>query len=597
MIVASLLAILAVIGSMIRYQLNSTESQIRSQGLSLVGVLSRLPYQQLASPGPGLGPIQIVYQSHPTDEFAYAAVVNTEGQPVQAAASAGIAIPPATLPITPGNASGERLALLPGTGTPIIEFYAPLWSEGTVAGHIRLGYYQPSGTIPLAQVPLLASVAFPIFLLTPLFYLLLQREIMPLKSASRELQKQLEDGRFGQLKLKVSGEFGEFIQRFSTFMDRAQARINELESIRTRSEVSQKMLSYKRERVEAVLQAHPDMFLVLDETGIPTIVSDKLLALLDLSKDSVVDHRTYSWCQDPKLTEFLVQCGETNRAGYVAGTVEFTPNTAPDRTVEISAYPLFSPKDKTVVLGTLVIFRDVTSFMAAKRSQGEFVAHIAHELKTPLNVLATYSEALQDEQGTNESFRVEAYNVIHDEVERLSGLISNLLSITQIQMGNTLIDRRRVRLGDLLEDALENVSRSSHDKGIEFSLDIQRNLPALSIDKDLFRVAINNLLTNAIKYSQDGGSVLLSAEEDGDSLFIRVKDTGIGIAPEEQERIFEKFYRSDQEEVRAQTGHGLGLSLAKEIIELHRGRLTVKSAPGDGTEFTIVLGRHSGAIL
>ncbi len=597
MIAASLLAIVAVVGTMIRYQHDLTEAQIRSQGLSLAGVLSRLSYEQLTSSSSSLGPIQVVYQSQRTDEFAYATVTDRAGRPASAAASPGIVVPAGTLPVTPTNVAGERLTLLPGSGKPVIEFYAPLWSEGKVAGHIRLGYYQPSAMVPLARVPLLASVAFPVFLLTPFFYLLLKREITPLKKASFELQKQMENGHFKQLEVKVSGEFGDFIQRFNIFMERARTRINELEAVSSKAEVSQKMLSYKRERVEAVLQAHPDMFLVLDETGIPAIVSDKLLGLLDLSRHDVIDQRPSVWCKDPEVTEFLLRCGDANVPGYLSATMVFTPETAPESTIEVSAYPLFSPKNKAIVLGTLVIFRDATESIAVKRGQGEFVAHIAHELKTPLNVLSTYSETLQEEEGKDENFRVEAYNVIHDEVERLSGLISNLLSITQIEMGNMVIDRQRVRIGDLLEDALENVSRSEKQRGIDFQLDLQRDLPSLALDKNLFRVAINNLLTNAIKYSDENGTVVLSAEFNDDAFIIRVKDSGIGIAPEDQARIFDKFYRSETEEVRSRPGHGLGLSLVREIVALHQGSIQVESAPGKGTEFTIVLGKKSGALL
>lgn len=597
MIAASLLVIAAVVGTMIRFQEKSTEAQIRSQGLSLAGVLSRLSYDKLVSSRPGMGPIEVVYQSQRTDEFAYATVVDRAGVSLSVAASPGVAVPPAALPVTPLNAPGERKTRLPGSGKPIIEFYAPLWSEGSVAGHVRLGYYQPSAMIPVAKLPLFASVAFPVFLLTPLFYLLLKREVAPLQKASDELHQQLADGRFKQLEVKISGEFGEFIQRFNFFMERAQARINELESIKHKTEVSQKMLSYRRERIEAVIQAHPDMFLVLDETGIPTMVSDKLLGLLGISRDSVIDQRPSIWCKNDKVAEFLLRCGDTNAPGYISATMHFNPDTAPDRAIEISAYPLFSPKDKAVVLGTLVIFRDVTGSLAAKRTQGEFVAHIAHELKTPLNVLATYSEALQEEDGADESFRVEAYNVIHDEVERLSGLISNLLSITQIEMGNMTLNRQRVRLRDLLEDALENVSRAEQTKGIEFQLNLQQDLPALALDKSLFRVAINNLLTNAIKYSEDKGTVILSAEATDSSVLIRVKDFGVGISPDDQPRIFEKFFRSEADEVRSRPGHGLGLSLTYEIVALHQGNIAVDSAPGQGSEFTIVLGKQPGATL
>ncbi len=597
MLLASLLAIAAVVGTLIRHQQISTEAQIRSQGLSLAGVLSRLSYEKLTSSVSPMGPIQVVYQSQRTDEFAYATVTDRAGVTVSAAASPGVVVPPAVLPVTPGQVAAERRTRLPGSDKPVLEFYAPLWSGDKVAGHIRLGYYQPSGMVPLAQLPLLASVAFPVFLLTPLFYLLLKREISPLKQASLQLQDRIEEGRFNQLEVKISGEFGDFINRFSDFMERAQARINELEAISAKAEVSQKMLSYKRERVEAVLQAHPDMFLVLDEAGIPTVVSDKLLGVLDLSRDAVIDQKPSVWCKEAKVTEFLLRCADTNGPGYISATMGFSPESAPTRSFEVSAYPLFSPKDKAIVLGTLVVFRDVTGTIAAKRSQGEFVAHIAHELKTPLSVLSTYSEALQEEEGEDESFRVEAYNVIHDEVERLSGLISNLLSITQIEMGNMVIDRQRVRLGELLEDALENVSRSDKSKGIDFKLNLQRDLPVVALDKNLFRVAVNNLLTNAIKYSKESGIVTLSAEWNGDSVFIRVKDNGVGIAPQDQARIFDKFYRSEADEVRSKPGHGLGLSLTREIISLHQGTVLVNSTPGEGTEFTIVLDNKSGAVL
>jgi nitrogen fixation/metabolism regulation signal transduction histidine kinase len=597
MIAASLLVIAAVVGTMTRHQQDTTEAQIRSQGLSLAGVLSRLSYEKLTSPVSGMGPIQVVYQSQRTDEFAYATVTDRAGVTVSAAASPGVVVPPAVLPVTPGRVPAERSTRLPGSGKTVIEFYAPLWSGDAIAGHVRLGYYQPSALVPLAQVPLLASVALPVFLLTPFFYLLLKREISPLKQASIELRNQIEEGRFKQLDVKISGEFGDFLHRFSDFMDRAHARINELEAIGAKAEVSQKMLSYKRERVEAVLQAHPDMFLVLDEAGIPVIVSDKLLGLLGLPRDAVIDQKPSAWCKDPKITEFLLRCADPNGPGYISSTMGFSPESAPDRSIEVGAYPLFSPRDKAIVLGTLVIFRDVTGTIAARRSQGEFVAHIAHELKTPLSVLSTYSEALQEDEGKDESFRIEAYNVIHDEVERLSGLISNLLSITQIEMGNMVIDRQRVRIGDLLKDALDNVSRSDKDRKIDFELNLQRDLPALALDKNLFRVAVNNLLTNAIKYSKEGGTVTLSAECNSDSVFIRVKDTGVGITPHDQARIFDKFFRSEAEEVRSKPGHGLGLPLSREIIALHQGDILVSSTPGEGTEFTIVLGKESGAIL
>jgi len=121
-------------------------------------------------------------------------------------------------------------------------------------------------------------------------------------------------------------------------------------------------------------------------------------------------------------------------------------------------------------------------------------------------------------------------------------------------------------------------------------------MSTIFVDKDLLRIAITNLLTNAIKYTKAGGRVTLFAEEDDRSIRINVNDTGVGISPADQKHIFLKFFRSDNEEVRKKPGHGLGLPLAKSIIELHHGSLTVESAPGEGSLFTIHFTKGGGFV-
>ena len=185
---------------------------------------------------------------------------------------------------------------------------------------------------------------------------------------------------------------------------------------------------------------------------------------------------------------------------------------------------------------------------------------------------------------------MEAANVINDEVERLSDLINNLLSITKIEMGSLGLDRQRVRVVEFLADAFETIRRSAPEE-LQFEVDIPREMSALLLDKDLMRVAVNNLLTNAIKYNQPNGKVTLQATETEDAVLIQVIDTGIGISSDDCEQIFDKFYRSEDEAVRRRSGHGLGLSLAREIVQLHHGTLDVESIVGQGTTFTLRLGK------
>ena len=171
-----------------------------------------------------------------------------------------------------------------------------------------------------------------------------------------------------------------------------------------------------------------------------------------------------------------------------------------------------------------------------------------------------------------------------------------MLNITKMETGSLSLERQRVRLRDLLKDVFNHISKSGGAGELEFDLLLPRKLSAIAVDKDLLRIALNNLLANAIKYSEPGGKVSLSASETVDAIEIRVTDTGLGVAPEDQERIFERFYRSDDENTRKRGGHGLGLSLAKDIVELHHGRLSVESTLGEGAEFIITLHKEAGLV-
>lgn len=593
MISASLIVIGLIVGLLFNYQQKTREAEIRSQGVSMVRLLAEVPYGQLVPDEGRQGILQVMYQSQHHSEFAYGVVVDTKGNPRAQVSLPGIIIPDVKPTMTPDSRLSERTLALGDSGRTLLEFEAPLIKQGELAGHIRLGYFRPGYGLSYEQIPFFATLSLPIFLLTPLFYFLIRREIKPVSRASHKIQNLIEEGRFNQLQIHASGELGEFMQRFNQFINYTRGRIEDLESEQSKLLTSAKILSYKRSRIETVLHALPDAIMVLDESGGVSFVNDKLASLLGVSREEVLAHKADQWCRNPQVLAYLSRHETQVLGGYAAESMEFSPDNATDKTIQVTSYLIFSQKSAYAAVGTLVLFRDVTAEALAKRSRGEFVAHVAHELKSPLNVLAMYSEALQGEDGNSAEFRVEAINVINDEVERLASLINNLLNITKIEMGSLSIDRKWVRMRDLLQDAFENITRSGRDKDIQLHLELPKDMSSVSVDKDLLRVAVNNLLTNAIKYNKPGGRVTLSADESEQEISIRVRDTGIGIAPAEQQRIFDKFYRSEEESVRLQSGHGLGLALAREIVLLHHGTLSVASTPGEGTEFTIELNKET----
>ncbi len=590
MIVASLVVMGLIVFVSFSYQLDTRLIQARSQGVGLARVLGGMAWDELIPENGRQGVLQALRQGQSNPDFAYAAVVDLQGTAASSISAPGVIIPNQPMPDDPTAWLGERQIYSPSGQLSFLEFHAPVFSNSDLRGYVRLGYFQPKFDFHYQDLPFFGTLTLPVFLLTPLFYFLLRRETQPLRKMNENLEQLLVGSTTQQIELHPSGELGDFMQRFNEFINSAQQRIKLLENEQNGLLTSSKLLSYQNSKIESILQTLPEAILIIDEVGCVTYVNDKIAALLGKSQQSILGKKAQQWCQDPKLTAYLSHlCGTSQQVGYNSDSIYLTPPNDPEKQLEVKTYPLFSPKDGSHLLGTMVVIRDCTEERLARQNRGEFIAQMAHEIKTPLNVLAMYSESLLGEDGNSETFRIEALNVIHDEVERLSNLINNMLAISKFELDGITMHRQRVRIGELLQDTFKNISQSGRGKDLKFEIDLPREMKAINVDKDLLRIAITNLLTNAIKYNKPGGSVTLSAKELNNAIEINVSDTGVGISSDDQHKIFDKFYRSEDDRVRAQTGHGLGLSLVQQIIQTHHGKLSVVSEYDQGSTFTIRL--------
>ena len=588
MIGGSLLVVAIMVVVLAHYRQTADLNRIRAQGLSLAQLVSEVPFEQLLAEQ-SQNTLRIVYQSQPESDLAYAAVVNIEGMPLAQITAPGVVLPAVNGASKPGAWIGERDAIL-STGAEVIEYYAPLLAAAEHKGYIRIGYLRPSLTVNLNELPFMASLALPVFLLTPLFYFLLRREIRPLRQTHQQvLQLTSDTGRF---KRTTGDEFSDFAENFNDFFKMATGKIAQLENERSSMLASSKILDYKFNKFEAMLEAIPDALIVLDESGTVIFANSKLRPVIGVAASDVLSRPLGSWCDNSELFSFVSRCQNSKRVAVSPVHIALQQGEL-RRRISASAHPMFAEGDQHKPLGRLIVLRDSSKEAAAEASRDEFIAHISHELKTPLHTMGVYIEELQGGAGDDEAFRVEGLNVLHDETERMADLINNFLSITKIENGSLAIDRQRVRLGDLLNDALACVRRSEKGKDIKFIADIPNEIGAVAIDKNLMRVAINNLLTNAIKYNRPGGSVVVALEELQESVRISVKDSGIGIASADKARIFDKFYRSESAAVRASTGHGLGLALVRDIVNLHNGKISVNSEVDHGAEFTIEFYKES----
>ena len=222
-----------------------------------------------------------------------------------------------------------------------------------------------------------------------------------------------------------------------------------------------------------------------------------------------------------------------------------------------------------------------------KRREYAFrVQAIAHEIKTPLTAIQGSSEIISD-QLVPEDQRNLIAGMIHKESKRLTDILHTFLDVERMASGSLDIQKRSVDLPGLCEDVLDRAKLYAARKQIR----IDSALPPISVsaDPDLLSFAIYNLLTNAVKYSPKRTTVSLSATEQGDHVCISVVDQGSGIAPADQRKIFERFYRAGRDQSEKEEGTGIGLALVKEIVSQHDGRIEVDSREGGGSRFTIVL--------
>ncbi len=240
----------------------------------------------------------------------------------------------------------------------------------------------------------------------------------------------------------------------------------------------------------------------------------------------------------------------------------------------------------------VVLIRDVSQQVRAERAREEFITQVTHELRTPLTNIRAYTETLSSGMFDDPKVITECYNVITKETRRLSRLVEDVLSISQMEVGTIDLQVSDVDLKALLSEGIRDVRGLSDEKNIDIQLELPAKMEPLQGDRDKLAVVMNNLLGNAIKYTPEHGQILVTCNFAADTAVVSVKDNGIGIAPEDHDRIFEKFQRADDREVLNQTGTGIGLFTAREIVRRHRGEIELVSEKGVGSTFIVHLPRQ-----
>ncbi len=226
------------------------------------------------------------------------------------------------------------------------------------------------------------------------------------------------------------------------------------------------------------------------------------------------------------------------------------------------------------------------SLEKAEENRLHYMADIAHELRTPLTAIQGTIEAMQDKILPLDE---EQLDNLHSQTDLLNRLVNDLRLLSMAETGHLKLDLKRVNPGELIRQTLESMKPLAAQKKITLQLDILKDLPECLLDTDRFAQIINNLLSNAIRYTPEGGTITAKLASLQNTLELSITDTGSGIPAEDLPHVFDRFYRADRSRSRASGGAGLGLAIVKHLVEAHGGRITVTS-PVDsshGTRFEI----------
>ncbi len=349
----------------------------------------------------------------------------------------------------------------------------------------------------------------------------------------------------------------------------------------------EKIMAEQR-KSEAILQSIDDGLLVVNADYDVINMNPTAEWVLEIRRDEVEGHHVLEALRNERLFQ---QIRETIESGEKSAPSEPGDTLTVEREGDLRHFqfvvnPVRDADEE--MLAAILLLRDVTELQELNRLKSEFVATASHELKTPLTSIGMSVRLLNERhEDAFDARDRELMAAAIDDIERLRALIDDLLDLSKIESGRMEMDIESIPVGLMCEKAVEALRAQAEDAGIEFEVDLRDNLPAVKADPNKVTWVLNNLLSNALRYSEAGDQVCISGRMVGGSVHISVQDEGAGIPYEYQSKIFDKFVQIDSDQ--ASGGTGLGLAIAQEIIHAHDGRIWVDSTPGEGSRFTFTL--------
>lgn len=413
---------------------------------------------------------------------------------------------------------------------------------------------------------LIFLAAFIAIVLTTFFAFFLSTRITAPLRKMRQAAFEVARGKFDtKVPILTHDEIGELAMAFNQMGRRLQFNIN--------------ALNQEKEQLASILSSMADGVITFNRDGEILITNPPAERFLQAWYFEQGNDAEIIAPLPPQVNELFIRVVREEKEQSIELSLQ-------GRTWVILMTPLYG---KTNVRGAVAVLRDMTEERRLDKLRKDFIANVSHELRTPIAMLQGYSEAIIDDIAATDEEKKEMAKVIYDESLRMGRLVNDLLDLARMEAGHITLNYETVQLAPYIGRIIRKFQGLAKEKQIDLSAEFDNEDIRIRMDPDRIEQVLTNLIDNAIRHTDQNGTVKIIAEQNGGGVTIHVQDSGTGIPEEDLPFVFERFYKADKARTRGRSGTGLGLAIAKNIVEAHKGTISVHSKLHEGTTFTFHL--------
>jgi two-component system phosphate regulon sensor histidine kinase PhoR len=387
-------------------------------------------------------------------------------------------------------------------------------------------------------------------------YLLSRKLTRPLFELTQTAQKVTAGDMNARVNYRNRDEIGELARYFNTMVERGRTLFTEL--------------SHQKDALNLIITNLQEGLLVTDSDGTVMLYNDSFTRLTGV----MLKTGKFYWesIRNPELVRFIESVFDNKKNMQQEITIG---------TTHLMCLGFISPADNQ----TVITLHDITDIVAMAKMKKDFVTNVSHELRTPLTSIKGYVETAMESSDEETGYYLK---IISRNTDRLINIVHDLLQLSKLEQENNKLEIEEINIAQLIDNVLKGFEHRIKEKGLTVSFEPDDRYTTINGDYFKLEQVFINLVDNAVKYTETG-EITIKVTGNETSVSISVSDTGIGIPPQDLSHIFERFYVIDKSRSRQMGGTGLGLSIVKHIVLLHNGQVDVKSEPGTGSTFTIIL--------